>query len=258
MFLNFRFAAILIMVNLVISASLAWWISSQNTGEISAKKLEYLLEEISQNNPRFLVSLLNHAANSNAENDAIALEEAIFEKRAEILKSGFLIKKSEVQLQKTLIIFSDMTCPHCITFLKNVHVALPDLHCNVLVIPISVLGEKASYQAKLITSASLQNSEKAFKLALKYNASDGVENDMIAEAEKLGLNPASISQDIWSNPVVETIAKQTRIAEDISLPGVPSIFLLTTDQAYFLPPVEAKNLPGLIENPTLKITDEKN
>ncbi len=257
MFANLRLVTILTAINLLTTAGLGWLIYQKDMVEIDLEDLEASLEELAQSNPQFLVSLLNHAANSSAEDDTLILEETIFKNRAEVLKSGFAIKKQQAHSQKALVIFSDMTCPHCIAFLKNVDTALPKLNCSVVIIPISMLGEKATIQAKLITAASLQSAEKAFKLALNYNGSEGAANNMLAEAEKLGLDRLKISQEIDSKAVTEAVAQQTKMAEDSLLPGVPSIFLFTSDQAYFMMPVEAKNLPDLIEHPTREEANEE-
>jgi hypothetical protein len=78
---------------------------------------------------------------------------------------------------------------------------------------------------------------------------EGDENNMLGKAGKLGLDLIKLSQEIESKPVTEAVIQQTKISEDSFLPGVPSIFFIISDQAYFLPPVEAKDLPNLIENP---------
>ncbi len=249
MLLKTKLITILTVFNLLASAGIGWWVYNKNNHVLNVNDLECLLEDLAHSNPQFLVSLLNNSANNNEKNDTQILEKVIFKKRLELLKSGFSIKKQHTDPQKTLVIFSDLTCPHCITFLKNVDAALLNLNCAVIIIPISMLGEKATYQAKLITAASLQDSKKAFKLALLYKPLEGDENNMLGEAGKLGLDLIKLSQEIESKPVTDSVIQQTKIAEDSFLPGVPSIFLITFYQAYFIPPVEAKDLPNLIENP---------
>lgn len=238
------------VLNLLVSIALGFWIYSDKRADVlTIEGLECLLEELSRKNPQLFVSLLNSSANSSAKNDTQVLESSVFKNRAAILKSGFFIKKYQTDLQKTLVVFSDMTCPHCITFLKNVDTVLSNINCSVVIIPISVLGEKSTYQAQLITAASLQDVKKAFKLSLLYKAFEGAENNMMRAAEKIGLDVVKLSQAIDSKPVIEAVSHQTKIAEDLRLPGVPSMFLLTADIAYFLPPVEAKDIPNLIDNP---------
>lgn len=248
-----RVFTILTVFNLFVSFALGCWIyNNKRTDALTIEGLECLLEELSQKNPQLFVSLLNSSANSSAKNDTHILESAVFKNRSTILKSGFFIKKYQTDLQKTLVVFSDMTCPHSITFLKNINTALPNINCSVVIIPISILGEKSTYQAKLITAASLQDIQKAFKLSLLYKAFEGAENNMMRDAEKIGLDVVKLSQAIDSVPVIEAVVHQTKIAEDLQLPGVPSMFLLTSDLSYFLPPVEAKDIPNLIDNPQLE------
>jgi hypothetical protein len=246
-----RIFTILTALNLLVSVALGFWVySDKKTDVLTIEGLECLLEELSRKNPQLFVYLLNNSANSSAKSDAQILESAVFKNRAAILKSGFFIKKYQTDLQRILVVFSDMTCPHCIAFLKNVDTALPNINCSIVIIPISILGEKATYQAQLITAASLQDVKKAFKLLLLYKAFEGSENNMMRAAEKIGLDVVKLSQAIDSKAVAEVVNHQTKIAEDLKLPGVPSMFLLTSDAAYFLPPVEAKDIPNLIDNPS--------
>lgn len=239
---------VLAVFNLLLSIFLGLWIYNKNAEPFNVDKLETLLGELAESNPQFLVSLLNNSANINAQNDTQLLEDNIFKNRSTILKSGFYIKKYKSDQQKTLLIFTDMTCPHCINFLKNIDSALNSLSCSVIMIPISMLGEKSTYQAKLITAASLQDVKKAFKLGLSFQAFEGAENNMMKNAEKIGLDVVKLTQAIESTAVIETVNQQTKLAEDLQLPGVPSIFLLTFNSAYFVPPVEAKDMSDIIDN----------
>ena len=246
--LKFRLITVLAVLNFLLSIVLGFWMYNKTAEPLSTQKLEYLLGELAEKNPQFLVSLLNNSANISSQNDTELLEDSIFKNRSAILKSGFYIKKHPSDLQKTLVVFSDMTCPHCVAFLKNVEVALNKVNCSVVIIPISMLGEKSTYQAKIITAASLQNAKKAFKLELTYKAFEGAENDVMKCAEKIGLDVVMLTQATESVPVVEAVTQQTKLAEDLRIPGVPSIFLVTSECAYLIPPVEAKDLPEIIDN----------
>lgn len=253
MFSNIRFLTILTVLNLAATAGIGWWVyTKEGSNAIDVEELEDLLEELSQSNPHFLVSLLNESANESAEDDEEELESNILSKRADISKAGFVLKEQKSASQKELIIFGDMINSDSLTYLKNVYSVLANLNCSVRLIPISMFGAKATEQAKLITAAALQSIEKAVQLALAYTPVEGAQNNMIAVAEKLGLSTTRLSQEIQAKAIDEIIIRQTKMSEELAIPGVPCIFLLTADKAYILPPMEAKDLPALIENPQTK------
>ncbi len=247
MFVNIRLLTILTVLNLLATTGVGLWVYTNHNSTMDVDDLEDLLQELSEDNPHFLVSLLNEAAKESTEIDEEALEGNILKNRDAILKAGFSIKPYKNSDQKTLVIFADLADAYSLTYLKNVQTALSSINCSVHIIPVSIFGEKSTEQAKIITAASLQNVEKAFQLALTYNPVEGAENHMMKASEKLGFDMARLSKDIQA--VVETVANQTKMAEDLMVPGAPSMFLLTTNEAYFLLPVEAQDLPNLIEHP---------
>ncbi len=256
MFANIRLLIILTALNLLATAGIGWWVYTKHNNAMDVDNLENLLEELAENNPHFLVSLLNEAANESVEHEEDILETNAFTNKVDILKAGFSVKIHQNVIQKTLVVFVDMANAHSLTYLKNVQMALANLNCSVRVIPVSMFGGKSTEQAKLITAASLQSEEKAFQLALTYNTVEGAENIMMKSAEKLGLNIKKLSQDMQAKAVSEAVANQTKLAENLMIPGVPCMILLTIDKAYVLPPVEAKDLPILIEHPTAELADE--
>lgn len=248
--LKSKFFMVLAIINFLISAVLMLYMynnNQKNKESLDVHQLENLLEELSERKPHFLVSLLNNSANINASDDTAELEKNVFARKTVILKSGFYIKKYNSAQQKTLIIFTDMTCPHCNNFLKNVDIALNELNCSIVIIPISMLGEKSTYRAKFITAASLQDTKKAFKLSLLLT-SDSTDDNLMKTAEKIGLDVVKLSQTIESKTITNTVVMQTKLAEDLHLPGVPTICLLTINGAYFIPPLEANDLPITINN----------
>lgn len=255
MFANIRLLKILTILNLLATTGAGWWVYTKGSHTIDVDDLENLLEELAENNPHFLVSLLNEAANESAENEKESLEQNIFQNRMDVLKAGFSIKTYSSPAQKELVIFADMTDANSIMYLKNIQKILASMNCSIHLIPISMFGKKSSNQAELIWAASLQNPQKAFHLALTYNAVEGAQNNPIAEAEKLGLDTKKLLHDKASKHVYEEVSHKTKLAEKLGI-GSPSIFLLTASEAYLFPPAEAIDIPKLIENPTTDLDEE--
>lgn len=247
MIVNLRLLTILVILNLLVTGGLGLWICTKPHTAMDTNDLESLLEELAEDNPHFLVSLLNDAAKESTEIDEGVLEENVFKNRDAILKTGFCIKSYQGPVQKRLIIFADMADAHSLTYLKNVQIALNNLNCSIHVIPVSMFGEKSIEQAKIITAASLQNVEKAFQLALTYNTVEGAENQVMKTSEKFGFDIDRLTKDVKS--VDRAVVKQTQLAEDLMIPGVPTMFLLTNTEAHFLLPAEAQDIPNIIAHP---------
>jgi hypothetical protein len=246
MFVNIRWIAFFVAFNLLVTTGISWWVSKES-GNLDVDDLEDLLEELSEANPHFLVSLLNKAAQESTEIDEETLEKNVFENQETILKAGFKVKTYQASDQKTFVIFADLADAHSLAYLKKVKEALEKLHCSIRIIPVSMFGEKSSAQAKFVTAAALQNAEKAFQLALSYDTLDGAQNDMMKASKELGLDLDKLSKDMQAADQI--IIQQTQLAEDLMIPGAPTMFLLTEDGARFLVPVEAQDLPALINPP---------
>jgi protein-disulfide isomerase len=249
-------ALIIACASLAITLATAFWVYQNSDQYVNAHNFEDLLEEAVKENPKLLVNLLNDSANIEQMDQQNQVESFIFKNKSKILSSGFLLKKTEKPSSKSLVVFIDMTCPHCITFLKNINLALQELESSVVIIPISVLGEKSSQEARLIMAASLQDPEKAVNLALTYDAVNLNNNNRMADATVIGLDSEKLSQTMNSKAIVEAVDAQTKLSEAAKIPGIPCIFLISDDAVHFLPPAEAKDLKNLVLNPEQETDDE--
>ena len=245
---------LILVLNLVLTLLIGFWVYKQDGNSIKTEEIETLLQDIAENDPQFFVSLLNESANDNAEDNQEDLEKSIFSRKDNILKAGFTIKASKEKIHKTLVVFADMTSADCLTYLKNIELALPKLECSVRIIPISIFGGKANGQARLIKAASLQNIEKAFQLALLYNPIEGAENNVLVDAEKLGFDTKKLQTDQESKEVQEDVSEHTKMTEDLEI-NIPGIFLLTSDSAYAIAPAEAIDIPKQVEDPLTGISN---
>lgn len=249
-------AIVISCASMLITLGTLFWAHQNNNQNITLNNFEDLLKEVAKANPKILVNLLNDSATNEQSNQQAELEEFVFKNKGKVLSCGFTIKKNHNLSPKSLVIFMDMTCPHCITFLKKINTALNDLDSTVIIIPISVLGELSTQEANLIMAASLQSAEKAINLALTYDSVNSENNNRMANATTIGLNIEKLSQNINSKAVTESVANQTKLSEKAGIPGIPSIFLITEEKAYFLPPSEIENLKSMIANPEQFITND--
>lgn len=242
-------AILISCASMLITLGTLFWVHYNSSQNISRNNFEDLLEEVAKENPKIFVNLLNASVINEQSNQQEELEEFIFKHKGKVLSCGFTIKQNHNISPKSLVIFMDMTCPHCITFLKKINTALKDLDSTVIIIPISVLGELSTQEANLIMAASLQSATKAIKLAITYDSVNHENNNRMADATSVGLNTEKLSQNINSKAVTESVANQTKLSEKAGMPGIPSIFLITEEKAYFLPPSEMEELKGMIANP---------
>ncbi len=247
--MNSKFFSVLTILNFILAASIAWWVHTKDDYKVAS--LENELEELSEKKPHFLVSLLNKSANVIAKNEEKSMTQQAFQKRTELLKAGFCIKD---HAGADLVIFADMTDANSLSYLKNVRKVLDKLNCSVYLIPISMFGEKSGMQAQLVWAAALQNSQKAFQLALTYIPVEDIANNPIKEAAALGLDIKKLANDRDSNQVQKEISDKTKLAESLGV-GVPAIFLFNEKEMHILPPAEAEDLPKLIENPALDLAE---
>lgn len=249
-------AIIISCISIATSIGTVFWVNQNNNEYVNVNNFEDMLEEVAKENPKMLVNLLNDSANSEKLDQQNQVESFIFKNKGKVLSAGFTLKKPEKPSPKSLVIFMDMTCPHCITFLKNVHNVLSELQCSITIIPISVLGEKSSQEARLIMAASLQNPAQAVSLALTYDSVNPENNNRMADAKAIGLDSEKLSQIMNSKAIDEAVVAQTKLSEAAGIPGIPSIFLIDTEKAYFLPPAEAKDLKNLVLNPEQETENE--
>lgn len=233
---------------LLLGAFIVWFIFFKNTNFPHVQDFEQSLIELTHQKPRLLVDLLNASANSEQKSQKDNIERFILKNRAKVFESGFQVRKVDSHSQKTLVIFMDATCPHCVTFLKNTKAIFSELDCSVILIPISVLGDKANYQARLIMAAALQSATKAMNLVAMYTAIDGVQNNVIDDAKRLELDIKKLTADLNKKSIHEAVKSQTRLSQESGLPGVPSIFLVNDSRASFLPPTDAETLKNMIAN----------
>lgn len=244
--------AILLALNLCGTMVLAW----KNTGQktVESTDLVVLLQDIAEKDPQFFVSLLNKSANQANDKRQSSFTQSVLAKKDEILSLGIALKTLE-GANKTLVIFADMTCANCLTYLKKIETALPNLNCSVQLVMMNIFGKKAVAQAVLIQAASLQSAEKALKLALLYNPIVGAKNTIMISAKKLGFDMKKLKNDAKSKHVYEeNYIKQDQLSKSLDV-GAPGVFLITSDNAYIIPPSEALDIPKLVENPNSSLVE---
>jgi len=247
--MNSKFVSVLSIVNFLLIISVILWLAMK--GDHSFASLEQALEDLTEKNPHFLVSLLNKSANTFAKVEEKNIEDHAFERRNELLQAGFCVKKGN---DESLVIFADMADINSLTYLKNVQKVLSKLSCSVYIIPITIFGEKSTQQGICITAAAAQDPQKAFSLALTFDPLEGAKNNSEKTIKALGLDFKKLTQECQNEKRKEDILAKTQLAETLG-GSVLSIFLIKRNEAYILPPAEAEDLSKLIENPKLMLAD---
>ena len=243
MIVNHRLFSILTALNLIATAGVGWYVCTKDSRDLNT--LEDSLVALAEKDPRFFVSLLNKSANTHTKSIEKTLEKSIFQNKEKIINSGFCIKHHS---GNELVVFADMTDAGSLMYLQNVQKALPKMNCSVFIVPISMFGKKSIEQAELIWAASHQSSEKAFQLALTYNAVEDSKNNLMVEAKKLKLDTKKLSLDKATKHLHEDVFLKTALAEELDIIS-PSIFLFTAKEAHILAPAEATDIPEHIEHP---------
>lgn len=246
--MNPRFVSVLSIINFLLMIGVVLWLAK---GDQPFASLEQALEDLTEKNPHFFVSLLNKSANAFAKTEEKNIEGQAFERRQELLDAGFCIKKGD---EESLVIFADMADANSLTYLKNVQKVLGKISCSIYIIPIAIFGEKSTQQGIFIMAAALQDPSKAFSLALTFDPLEGAKNNSEKTIKALGLDFKKLMLECQNEKKKEEILSKTQLAETLG-GSVLSIFLIKKNDAYLLPPAEAEDLSKLIKNPKLALAE---
>jgi protein-disulfide isomerase len=128
----------------------------------------------------------------------------------------------------TLVEFSDFQCPYCVAATPELHALLKAYPTQVKLIfkqyPLEI-HSRAAFAAAAALAAQHQGKFWPMHDALFANHNDLSRENVLAIAQKLGLNTERFTADLESPQTVQAIQKDVADGDQVGVQGTPTIFI---------------------------------
>ena len=210
---------------------------------------QILLDTIREKSEQF-VNAVNDGMQSQQDKVRQNLQKTATTNNKRLLEAS--IPLGNIQANVKLVAFIDPLCPHCQNFEKLALSTLQHRQDVVFhLIPMAVLGENSVTVCKaLITAAKL--SPQKFnnfikKLVDKYNKLD--KGKLSALVKEVGLDAKKFEKELNSEEVHKKLSSNIALAEELKIPGVPTIFVVQENgELQVMPPTDVKDFNKIIDN----------
>lgn len=168
------------------------------------------------------------------------MEKAATNIKDKLLTTGITLGSPKPDVH--LIAFFDPMCPHCHDFYR-LAAALVDKRKDLAIhiIPVAILGPNSVAMAKILLATSQQGVDKMHSFFLKFvNKTAEIDRAKLLQmAKDSGIDVAKMEKDELAEATEKNLISLTQLAEQLKIPGVPTIFGLQKDgKLVIVPPMD--------------------
>jgi protein-disulfide isomerase len=178
----------------------------------------HILREALKNDPSILRDAIEAVKTSEARN-------AIETHRAALVRPEDPVAGNKTG-RVTIIEFYDTRCPYC-RAMEPVMAELLAEHHEVRLIykDLPVLGPASVLAARALLAAQKQDGYERLRTALMRMQQDYTQDQIMAEARKLGLDTARLYQDMNDPAIKARLDANVRLAQDLNIDGTPALII---------------------------------
>lgn len=221
----------------------------QPFSEQQSRAIEEIIKTTIKKNPDAIVEAMNVAIHAQQVKLKESMEVELL-KHKEKLSKGIVLGNPLGEAKISVVM--DPLCPHCLECQQIIHEIL-DKRKDVAVhmYYVGLLGPNSAALAKTYIAAAKQGTDKLEKLAYKIatNKEQLSKAKLLSIATEIGLNAKTLESDEISKEVSDILDKNTKLAEEIRLPGVPFIvgFFAKSDDCIIIPPVDIASMNSMLD-----------
>jgi|GEM_PF-6047416 len=219
------------------------------TGEQQTEIQNIFLQMIREK-PELFIGAVNDAMQKQQDNLRIGMEKAASEMKDKLITSGITLGSPTPEVH--LVAFYDPMCPHCQDFYRLTDALLQKRHdLAVHLIPIAILGPNSVAMAKIMLTTAEQGTDKMNAFHLKFiNKTAEVDRAKLLQmAKDAGIDVAKMEKGELAKETEEKLVSFTKLAEELKIPGVPTIFGLQKDGKFVIvPPMDIEGFNKTIDS----------
>ncbi len=182
---------------------------------------EYLLE-----NPEVLIEALNIYETRRREAEQAQQRRAIVENLDALHNDPDSPSLGNPDGDVVLVEFFDYRCPYCkVTAPRIQHLLATDPGLRVVMKELPILSEESVGAARAALAAAKQGRYEAFHFALMEQPGDLKEDHLRAIAERSGVDPDRMIEDMHSEEIEQALDRNHDLARVLGISGTPAMII---------------------------------
>lgn len=204
------------------------------------QEIQEIFLQMIREKPDMFMGAVSDAMQAQQDKMRGDMEKAATNMKDKLLTTGITLGSPKPEVH--LIAFFDPMCPHCHDFYR-LAAALVEKRKDLAIhiIPVAILGPNSVAMAKILLATSQQGVDKMNSFFLKFvNKTAEIDRAKLLQmAKDSGIDVAKMEKDELAEATEKTLVSLTQLAEQLKIPGVPTIFGLQKDgKLVIVPPMD--------------------
>lgn len=214
--------------------------------------MEKMIHDYIVNHPEVLVEA-SQALQQKQQQDMQMQAQSAIGKNAEHLFADKMTVAGNPKGNVTLVEFFDYQCIHCKKMAPVLNSLIKkDSNLRIIYKEFPIFGESSELASKAALAASMQGKYAEMHEAL-LSQEQRLNADLINKAaESIGLDMAKFKTDMTSKEVVDALAANRTLAEELHLMGTPAFIVASTPNGQFKATSKPDFIPGAATEETLQ------
>ncbi|MBY0281101.1 MAG: DsbA family protein [Alphaproteobacteria bacterium] len=200
--------------------------------------------------PDLFIGAVNDAMQAQQDKMRSDMEKAATDMKDKLLTQGITLGSAKAEAH--LVAFFDPMCPHCHDFYRLAAALVEKRHdLAVHIVPVAILGPNSVAMAKILIATSQQGVDKMNTFFLKFvNKTAEIDRAKLLQmAKDSGIDVAKMEKDELAEATEKMLVSLTQLAEQMKIPGVPTIFGLQKDgKMVIVPPMDIDGFNKVIDS----------
>jgi protein-disulfide isomerase len=214
------------------------------------QEIQDIFLQMIREKPDMFIGAVNDAMQAQQDKLRVDMEKAATDMKDKLLTNGVTLGSAKAEAH--LVAFFDPMCPHCHDFYRLAAALVEKRHdLAIHIIPVAILGPNSVAMAKILLATSQQGVDKMSAFFLKFiNKTAEIDRAKLLQlAKDAGIDVAKMEKDELSETTEKTLVSFTQLAEQIKIPGVPTIFGLQKDgKLVVVPPMDIDGFNKVIDS----------
>jgi protein-disulfide isomerase len=222
--------------------------SSFNTQQ--QQEIQNIFLELIREKPELFMGAMNEGMQAQQDKLRIEMEKGATDMKDKLVSTGISLGSPQASVH--MIAFMDPMCPHCHEFHKIVNVLLQKRQDIVIhVIPVAILGPNSVAMSKILIATAKQGADKMNNFFNKFisKTSDIDRTKLLQMAKDSGVDVAKMEKEEVAEETEKTLIAYTQLAEQLKVPGVPTVFGVQKDgKVVIVPPMDIDGFNKAIDS----------
>lgn len=223
---------------------------SQSFSDQQKQEIQDLFLKFIKDKPEIVIGAINEAMQLQQEKAKTEMVKIVNDNKDKLLAAG--ISLGDPKATVNLIAFVDPLCHFCHEFEKVTLAILKKRQdVNIRLLPVPLLAPNSLLISKFMIASANQGTDK-FKSFLN-KLLEGIDNKidqvgLVKLAKDAGLDTQKLEKDVDSEEIDKLIKSNATLADQIKIPGVPSVFGFNDKESIVVQPMDLDSFNKFLDD----------